>query len=124
MSARKKIKLNRKENDGGNEQNDNDSRIPEDQRAAQSLDGDIDKEGETPETAETISLSPDDIAKLIKEKEEHYDRLLRTQADFDNYRKRVQKEQANLLRYGAENALVEILPGVVRQDLGAEPGAG
>jgi molecular chaperone GrpE len=36
--------------------------------------------------------------------------LLRTQADFDNYRKRTQKEQLSLIRYGAENALREILP--------------
>jgi len=112
MSARKKSKPNLGENDAGNKQNDNDSRIPEDQRAAQSPDEEKGEESETPETAEKISLSPDDITKLIKEKEEYYDRLLRTQADFDNYRKRVQKERANLLRYGAENALVEILPAV------------
>ena len=52
----------------------------------------------------------EEIAKLIQEKQEQYERLLRTQADFDNYRKRVQKEQANLLRYGSESALREILP--------------
>jgi molecular chaperone GrpE len=64
------------------------------------------------ETMEETSLSAEQITKLIQEKEEYYDRLLRTQADFDNYRKRVQKEQSNLLRYGAENALLEILPVV------------
>lgn len=72
----------------------------------------VDTETIEPEAAEEISLSPEEIVKLVKEKEEQYDRLLRTQADFDNYRKRVQKEQANLLRYGAENALREILPVV------------
>jgi molecular chaperone GrpE len=61
---------------------------------------------------EEISLTPEEAARIITEKEECYDRLLRTQADFDNYRKRVQKEQANLIRYGAENALREILPAV------------
>jgi len=65
-----------------------------------------------PEPVKERSLSSEEIEKLIQEKEEQYDRLLRTQADFDNYRKRVQKEQANLIRYGAEHALLEILPVV------------
>ncbi len=66
-------------------------------------------------------LSPEEeIARLAREKEEQYDRLLRVQADFDNYRKRVQKEQANLLRYGAENALREILPVIDNIELAVE----
>ncbi len=62
-------------------------------------------------TAESPPESPEEeIAKLVREKREQYERLLRVQADFDNYRKRVQREQANLLRYGSEGALREILP--------------
>jgi molecular chaperone GrpE len=60
--------------------------------------------------AEAPLLTPEDIRNLIKEKEELYDRLLRTQADFDNYRKRVQREQANFIKYGAENAISQLLP--------------
>lgn len=71
---------------------------------------------EAPQSEEGPTLSADEIAKLVKEKEEYYDRLLRTQADFDNYRKRVQKETANLLKYGAENALREILPVIDNLD--------
>jgi molecular chaperone GrpE len=67
--------------------------------------------------AATEPISPEEVAKLVREKEECYDRLLRTQADFDNYRKRIQKEQANLLRYGSENALREILPVVDNLEL-------
>jgi molecular chaperone GrpE len=112
MSARKRIKLNLGDNDTGNDKDDSSSQIAEEQQAAEATEKDTDRHPETQESTEKVSLSPDEIAALIKEKEEHYDRLLRTQADFDNYRKRVQKEQANLLRYGAENALVEILPVV------------
>lgn len=65
-----------------------------------------------PAVIEPFSLTPEEVGKIVREKEEFYDRMLRTQADFDNYRKRVQKEQANLIRYGAENALREILPVV------------
>jgi molecular chaperone GrpE len=70
------------------------------------------EEEQAAESPEAIAKNAGEVAKLIQEKDEYYDRLLRTQADFDNYRKRVQKEQANLLRYGAENALREILPVV------------
>jgi molecular chaperone GrpE len=71
-----------------------------------------DTETDAPETeGEGADLTPDEeIAKLIQEKQEQYERLLRVQADFDNYRKRVQKERADLLRYGSENALREVLP--------------
>ncbi|RJP69746.1 MAG: nucleotide exchange factor GrpE [Candidatus Abyssobacteria bacterium SURF_17] len=64
------------------------------------------------EQAETPLTSQEEVEKVKQEKEEYYDRLLRTQADFDNYRKRTLKEQANLIRYGAESSLREILPVV------------
>ncbi len=67
-------------------------------------------QGAEPALVESIPLTSEEIEKVLQEKEQYYDRLLRTQADFDNYRKRVQREQANLIRYGAENALREILP--------------
>jgi molecular chaperone GrpE len=71
-----------------------------------------DTQSDAPEIEEEVAvLTPDEeIAKLVQEKQQQYERLLRVQADFDNYRKRVQKENANLLRYGSENALREILP--------------
>lgn len=121
MSAKKKIKVKIGENDSETEQNDDNVQTANGQRAEEPLNEKKHEAGEMEEgrpevgereTSEEMSLSPDEVAGLIKEKEEQYDRLLRTQADFDNYRKRVQKEQANLLRYGAENALREILPVV------------
>ncbi len=42
--------------------------------------------------------------------DEAYDRLVRVTADFDNFRKRTQKEKADLVRYGNENLLRELLP--------------
>ena len=74
---------------------------------------------EEPEREEEAP-SPEELARLVQEKEEQHDRLLRIQADFDNYRKRVQKEQASLLRYGAENALREILPVVDAVELAVD----
>jgi molecular chaperone GrpE len=50
------------------------------------------------------------IEKLEKENHELSDRLLRTMAEFDNYRKRVAREKEDLLKYGAEKMALDILP--------------
>ena len=40
----------------------------------------------------------------------NWDKFVRERADLENYRKRVQKEKEELLKYGTESLLVEILP--------------
>jgi molecular chaperone GrpE len=42
--------------------------------------------------------------------DEFKDRWIRTTADFDNFRKRVQKEKTDLLKYGNETLIKEMLP--------------
>lgn len=42
--------------------------------------------------------------------DEHYDHLLRMQADFDNYRKRTQKEKTDIIKYASERVVGELLP--------------
>lgn len=52
-------------------------------------------------------------AELVQAKakaDEHYDRLLRLQAEFDNYRKRTQKEKAEIIKYASEHLIEELLP--------------
>jgi molecular chaperone GrpE len=51
----------------------------------------------------------DRIKALEKEKNELSDRLLRTMAEFDNYRKRVTREKEGLVKYGTERIAFEIL---------------
>lgn len=43
---------------------------------------------------------------------ENWDKFLRERADLENYRKRAQKEKEEVLRYGNEGILQEILPAV------------
>lgn len=52
------------------------------------------------------------IKALEQEKNELSDRLLRTMAEFDNYRKRVTREKEGLVKYGTERIACEILPVV------------
>ncbi len=52
-------------------------------------------------------------AELIKAKakaDDYYGQLQRLQADFDNYRKRTQKEKTELIKYASERLVVELLP--------------
>ncbi len=52
------------------------------------------------------------ISELEKEKKETYDRLLRTAADLDNFRKRTRKEIDDARTKAKEDAIREILPGI------------
>jgi len=51
-----------------------------------------------------------ELAKASDKAKEHYDHLLRLQADFDNYRKRSQKEKTELIKYASERLVGELLP--------------
>ncbi len=42
----------------------------------------------------------------------NWDKFLRERADLENYRKRVQKEKEELLKYGNESLILEILPAM------------
>jgi len=47
-----------------------------------------------------------------KQAEEHYQRLLRTQADFDNFRRRTQKEKEDQAKYASLKVIEQLLPVV------------
>jgi molecular chaperone GrpE len=59
--------------------------------------------------AETASLA-EQIQKLQAEKQELMDTLVRRQADFENYRKRVEKERHHDRHRGVESLVEHILP--------------
>jgi molecular chaperone GrpE len=50
------------------------------------------------------------LQKAQAEAQENYDRLLRISADLDNYKKRVSREKADLIRYGNDELIKELLP--------------
>jgi molecular chaperone GrpE len=52
----------------------------------------------------------DENAKLRQEKQELFDRLARLQAEFDNYRKRSQREQEDFKQYAVSEAVKIFLP--------------
>jgi len=52
----------------------------------------------------------EEIGKKESENKELKDKLLRTLADFDNYKKRISKEKEDLLKFGNESLVLELLP--------------
>ena len=49
---------------------------------------------------------------LLAEKSALYDKLLRGQAEFENYRKRTERERAELYQHGRDDVLLQFLPVV------------
>lgn len=58
---------------------------------------------------EALETSEKSLEEAEQEKQQHYNRLLRTSADFDNLRKRSAKEKSELKKYGAESAMRDLL---------------
>jgi molecular chaperone GrpE len=56
------------------------------------------------------SASPEELTRLLAEKEELLKTLVRLQADFDNYRKRMERERKEAGRRGAGRLLQDMLP--------------
>jgi len=58
----------------------------------------------------------DEIAEQLRLAEEeargHYDKLLRVMAEFENFKKRISKEQEEQIRYANEKLLADLLPSL------------
>lgn len=64
-------------------------------------------EAPAPEQSESAAGDP---AQLQKERDDYYDRLLRKTAEFDNYRKRTDRERLQLAEAAAADLIKELLP--------------
>ncbi|HEY4416653.1 MAG TPA: nucleotide exchange factor GrpE [Verrucomicrobiae bacterium] len=74
-------------------------------------------ESSSPETASTANpataLSPEQITELqarAAKGDEHWERLLRTTADFDNFKKRAAREKIESVQYANLSLLQKLLP--------------
>jgi molecular chaperone GrpE len=60
--------------------------------------------------AQAAQAEAGELEKQKKQAEDYYNQLLRLQADFENYRKRVEKEKPELIKYGKAEILLKLLP--------------
>ena len=82
------------------------------------------EEGEASKSQEE---SPEEELKALlaaKEAEsaENYDRLLRTQAEFENYKKRIEREKADTIKFCNEEIIKELLPVIDNLEIALEHG--
>lgn len=59
---------------------------------------------------EMVGQEQGEIARLMAEAEEHQQRFVRAQADFDNFRRRTQKEKEELAKYASMKLITELVP--------------
>jgi molecular chaperone GrpE len=71
-----------------------------------------DADPNVPDTAQDEAAETVDVEALKAERDALQDRLLRTAAEFDNYRKRIDRERREQSESAAASLLVEILPVV------------
>jgi molecular chaperone GrpE len=93
------------------EKNDEQSGVPIEIRSGSAADVPPDDPRPTEARAgggETVTA--EELARLVAEKEELTKTLVRRQADFDNYRKRIERERKEEGRRGAGRLLHELLP--------------
>ena len=72
--------------------------------------GHPDASGEEPYPSGPLEPLPDEYKKLLAEKEELMNTLVRRQADFENYRKRVEKERHQDRHRAVESLIENLLP--------------
>lgn len=73
---------------------------------------------------ETAATQADELGQARRERDDYLDRLLRKTAEFDNYRKRVERERREMAQYAAGDLLEALLPIVDDLDRALEAEAG
>jgi molecular chaperone GrpE len=76
--------------------------------------------GENTAIEQDLAAEVNQLAELTKKIAELQDKLLRTQADFDNYRKRMAREKEEAVKYANADLLETILPVVDNFELGLQ----
>ncbi|MDQ1394793.1 MAG: molecular chaperone GrpE [Acidimicrobiaceae bacterium] len=75
--------------------------------------------------AEAAAVEADiDLASLAKQRDDYLDALRRLQADFENYKKRMVRQQTEHLERAAEQLVTKLLPVFDTADLAIAHGAG
>jgi molecular chaperone GrpE len=77
---------------------------------------------ESPDLEEAAEAVESDLAALSGERDQYLDQLRRVQADFENYRKRVLKQQEEVAERATEGLVADLLPVLDACDAAAQHG--
>ena len=70
----------------------------------------------TPAARDDDAGEDGELARLAAQSQENRDKYIRLQADFDNFRRRALKERTDLIQYGHENLVKDLLATVDNLD--------
>ena len=70
----------------------------------------MEEEGAAGPAVDQAPVLADEIVEVRKERDGLHDRLLRQAAEFDNYRKRIDRERKDLSEFAAADVLQDVLP--------------
>src|SRR5438874_6672199 len=82
------------------------------------------EESENGAVAQAEAAIQQDIQQIARERDDYLDALKRLQADFENYKKRVLKQQTEHLERAAESIVAKLLPALDTFDLALDHGEG
>ena len=86
------------------------SLIPENGRGGEAGEGGPDEQvADSVATAQPPADPQQEIELLKKERDSLYDRLLRKQAEFENYRKRIDREKSEFVQFASADLMKELL---------------
>lgn len=97
-------------NDGNNEEIDLEEQVVEDEVQEKQEETLQEEKNNVTDQEETVTSLQKENDSLKEEVEKLQDRLLRVQAEFDNYRKRTEKERIAARKYEAQALATELLP--------------
>jgi molecular chaperone GrpE len=73
---------------------------------------------------EVVEPEPDPVVEVALQRDEYRDALIRLQADFENYKKRILKQQTEHLERAAQGLVEKLLPVLDTADLALAHGGG
>ncbi len=79
-------------------------------KSAENIEAQENANDANPENNENEESEESELEKAQKKIEELNDKYLRQIAEFDNYRKRVMKEKADMIKYSGEKVITTLLP--------------
>src|SRR5499427_5636620 len=66
---------------------------------------------------QTVPPEQQEIENLKRERDDLFDRLLRKQAEFENFRKRIEREKAEFMQFASADLMKELLNALDSFDL-------
>lgn len=88
----------------------NDTSIKDEDKGSDETEEDVVEILDAKEDVTEIDETSDEIETLKKEKDELYDRYLRVQAEYDNYKRRTEKEKISERKYKSLDLANDIIP--------------